>query len=72
MCQFSWFCDGANDTPRNAHAWVQANQIASLALSSELPDLVGGATHYHATYVYPGWASSLEPVATIGRHRFYK
>jgi spore germination cell wall hydrolase CwlJ-like protein len=71
-CQFSWACDGANDTPKNATAWLRANQIASLALSPELPDLVGGATHYHATYVHPGWANSLEPVATIGRHRFYR
>lgn len=71
-CQFSWYCDGKSDTPRDASAWLQANQIASLALSTELPDLVDGATHYHATYVSPSWAWKLEPVATIGRHKFYK
>jgi hypothetical protein len=29
------------------------------------------ATHYHATYVYPYWAPSLNFVGTIGAHRFY-
>ena len=71
-CQFSWYCDGKNDTPRDADAWLRANQIASLALSPALPDLVSGATHYHALYVNPSWAGSLESVATIGSHRFYR
>ena len=71
-CQFSWYCDGKTDTPRDADAWVRANQIASLAMSADLPDLVGGATHYHALYVNPSWAGSLESVATIGSHKFYR
>ena len=29
------------------------------------------ATHYHATYVYPYWAPSLNFIGTIGAHRFY-
>src|SRR5690606_16743218 len=29
------------------------------------------ATHYHATYVKPGWASRLERTGRIGRHVFY-
>jgi spore germination cell wall hydrolase CwlJ-like protein len=71
-CQFSWFCNGISDTPRDANAWLVANQVATLALSPALPDLVSGATHYHATYVKPTWASSLVPVGTIGRHKFYR
>jgi len=53
-------------------AWLQANQIASLVLSPGFPDLVDGATHYHANYVSPNWASSLVSVATIGTHKFYR
>jgi N-acetylmuramoyl-L-alanine amidase len=72
LCQFSWHCDGKNDTPQNPAAWLAANQIASLALSAGLPDLVSGATHYHAHYVNPDWADTLESVATIGSHKFYR
>ena len=32
---------------------------------------VGNATHYHADYVVPYWASSLDKVQTVGRHIFY-
>ena len=70
--QFSWTHDGKSDSPRNVSAWVEANQIASLVLSPGFPDLVDGATHYHAHYVSPSWASSLESVATIGTHKFYR
>ena len=71
-CQFSWWCDGLSDVPRSPAAWLQANQIASLVLSPGFPDLVDGATHYHANYVSPNWASSLVSVATIGTHKFYR
>ena len=70
--QFSWTHDGKSDSPRNVSAWVEANQIASLVLSPGFPDLVDGATHYHAHYVSPSWASALESVATIGTHKFYR
>jgi len=71
-CQFSWWCDGLSDVPRSPAAWLQANQIASLVLSPGFPDLVDGATHYHANYVSPNWANSLVSVATIGTHKFYR
>ena len=32
---------------------------------------VGGATHYHATYVRPGWARALTRTEAIGHHIFY-
>ena len=37
-----------------------------------LPALLEGATHYHADYVKPKWASVLKKVATIDNHIFYK
>ncbi|MGB0749716.1 MAG: cell wall hydrolase [Magnetospiraceae bacterium] len=46
--------------------------IASAAVSGHLPDITGGATHYHADYVTPSWASSLTKTVQIGRHIFYK
>jgi N-acetylmuramoyl-L-alanine amidase len=72
LCQFSWFCDGESDIPRDVAAWTRANQVASLVLSPDFPDLVDGATHYHADYVFPAWASTQTRVGQIGRHIFYQ
>jgi hypothetical protein len=33
---------------------------------------VGNATHYHANYVVPYWASSLSKSAVVGDHIFYR
>jgi hypothetical protein len=41
------------------------------ALAGYVYGPVGMATHYHATYVYPYWAPSLNYLGTIGAHRFY-
>ena len=71
-CQFSWYCDGLVDVPKNADAWLKANQIASLVLTPNFPDLVDGATHYHADYVRPRWAATQIQVAQIGSHIFYQ
>ena len=34
--------------------------------------LTEGATHYHADYVEPRWAKSLQLVGRIGAHIFYR
>ena len=31
-----------------------------------------GATHYHATYVRPYWAPTLDRITRIGSHIFYR
>lgn len=48
-----------------------ALDIAARAVAGTLPDITGGATHYHADYVYPNWAQGLDRTATIGGHIFY-
>jgi spore germination cell wall hydrolase CwlJ-like protein len=71
-CQFSFTCDGAlNRQPARA-TWQRARSVAAAALSGYVFKPVGLATHYHATYVLPYWASSLQNVGTIGLHTFYK
>jgi len=30
-----------------------------------------GATHYHASYVSPGWAKRMRRIDQIGNHIFY-
>ena len=71
-CQFSWYCDGKSDKVRNESAWQTATLIAKEVLSGNLDDFVEGATHYHATYVNPSWASSKTYVTRIDDHKFYR
>ena len=69
-CQFSFWCDGKSDDPKNVQAFYNAFYIAWL--SGEREDLTGGATHYHAAGVNPQWASSGKITKTMGNHIFYK
>ena len=76
--QFS--CWNANDPNRakidalteaqleSSMAWPLARQIIGVTL----PDITGGATHYHANSITPKWAASMKKTAIIGNHIFYK
>lgn len=52
-------------------AFKKAYQIAQYAISGQLDDMTGGATHYHTTSITASWSSSLTPTGTIGSHIFY-
>ena len=71
-CQFSWYCDGKSDTPRDLDAWEKAMLVASGVYHGKVYDLVEGATHYHAYYVTPEWASSKTYITRIEDHIFYR
>ena len=72
-CQFSWYCDGKADKPQNQDLWVDAQTLAwNVVQNGKHRGLTEGATHYHATYVQPNWASSLQLVGRIGAHIFYR
>jgi spore germination cell wall hydrolase CwlJ-like protein len=47
-------------------------QVAREVLNGTAANLIDGATHYHADYVNPAWASAATRVTKIGRHIFYK
>jgi Cell Wall Hydrolase len=70
-CQFSYSCDGSMARIPARPAWLRAQRVAAQALAGSVYAPVGMATHYHATYVYPYWAPSLNFIGTIGAHRFY-
>ena len=70
-CQFSYSCDGSMARIPAQASWLRAQRVAAQALAGYVFAPVGMATHYHATYVYPYWAPSLNFVGTIGAHRFY-
>lgn len=73
VCQFSWYCDGKSDTPVDQDKWMEAQSIAFNMLQfGDYRGITEGATHYHATYVDPFWASSLQMVGRIGAHIYYR
>ena len=72
-CQFSWYCDGKHDRPQNDDLWVDAQMLAfQIVHEGKYRGITEGATHYHATYVKPRWASTLQLVGRIGAHIFYR
>lgn len=71
-CQFSFTCDGSMAAPRQPASWARAREIAVAALSGQVYAPVGSATFYHANYVNPWWASSMDKVAVVGAHIFYR
>jgi len=72
-CQFSWYCDGKSDNPQDKDRWFEAQMISWGMLEfDKFRGISEGATHYHATYVSPRWAKSLQLVGRIGAHIFYR
>ena len=71
-CQFSWYCDGKSDTPKEKFAWEHAQMVADGVYYGKVHDLVDGATHYHAYYVQPSWSDSKTYITRIDDHIFYR
>ncbi|WP_066480289.1 MULTISPECIES: cell wall hydrolase [unclassified Sphingomonas] len=71
-CQFTFTCDGSTARAPDPRRWEQARFVAESALRGQVYAPVGLATHYHADYVVPYWASSLAKTIRIGRHIFYR
>jgi len=76
--QFSWTHDGKHDDPTrmsflDREAWKEIYKAAELIINNPegyLPKT--GATHYHADYVKPYWASEMKYLGKVGSHLFYK
>jgi len=71
-CQFTFTCDGSLFRQPSREAWSRARAIAAAALNGYVYEPVGNATHYHANYVVPYWASTLSKNAVVGAHIFYR
>lgn len=74
--QFSWTHDGKSDrvvtrSDADMRAWHDSVLAAVLSLGGELPDITGGAKHYHADYVDPSWSRSMSVSARYGDHIYY-
>tara|TARA_R110002110_G_scaffold193014_1_gene401459 strand:+ start:38 stop:496 length:459 start_codon:yes stop_codon:yes gene_type:complete len=73
-CQFSWWCDGKSDKPKELQSWNYALMLARHMHEGIFDniDVVKDATHYHAVYVKPYWTKEKKKVKVIADHIFYK
>ena len=73
-CQFSWYCDGLSDAPKERAAWERAWQVAQDALTLHWlgSDTSDGSMWYHAKNVKPYWRSDFDYVGQIDDHLFYR
>lgn len=71
-CQFTFTCDGAMARIPPEPAWQRARLLARAGLSGSVDMAVGTATHYHTDWVVPYWRSTLEKIAQVRTHLFYR
>ena len=71
-CQFTFTCDGALSRRYSDAAWQRARSNADLMLSGGTDPRVGLATHYHTDWVRPYWSDSLEKIAIVDTHLFFR
>ena len=73
-CQFSWWCDGKSDVPRDMTTYNKLLKIAEALIYHKVPfiDITDGALFYHADYVTPGWAKTKQKTVEIQDHIFYR
>jgi N-acetylmuramoyl-L-alanine amidase len=72
-CQFSWWCDGKSDEPKNKKIYNKIFEIAkSIYNTKNIVDITDGALFYHADYVRPSWAKTKTKTIEIQDHIFYK
>ncbi|HTM77859.1 MAG TPA: cell wall hydrolase [Devosia sp.] len=75
-CQFTFACDGLNDTPGERKAWARSKAIAQevyaeFANGQQMNALPGSVLYYHTRSSRPSWSNIYTQVAQIGAHVFY-
>lgn len=74
-CQFSWWCDGRSDIPRNWKKYSEIYQIVAEVArdraNDQGSDITNGSLFYHADYVNPRWNRRMDKEVQLGRHIFY-
>lgn len=71
-CQFTFTCDGALRRRRSPAAWDRARATAAAFLDGETFAPVGMATHYHTDWVHPYWSATLDKIARVDTHLFFR
>ena len=70
--QFSWTNTAKTRNKPITGDINTAHIVASQAIAGVLEDVTGGATHYHTKKVKPIWRKSLDKIAVINNHIFYR
>lgn len=71
-CQFTFTCDGALNRRYSDAAWDRARATAQGELTGTVDRRVGLATHYHTDWVVPYWSDTLDKLAAIDTHLFFR
>ena len=71
-CQFTFTCDGSMNARIERDAMFRAQVLATAILGGFHLPLSQEATNYHANYVLPYWAPTLDETVVIDDHVFYK
>ncbi|MBO9575181.1 MAG: cell wall hydrolase [Sphingobium sp.] len=71
-CQFTFTCDGAMARIPSDAAWDRARKLAGKMLTGEVYKPIGMSTHYHTDWVIPYWSASLDKVAAVDTHLFFR
>jgi spore germination cell wall hydrolase CwlJ-like protein len=75
-CQFTFACDGKDDTPGERNAWNRSKAIAKavyaeFATGAQMDTLPRSVLYYHTRSSNPSWSNTYTQVAQIGSHLFY-
>jgi len=72
-CHFSYWCDGRPERFTDIAGLIKSINVAEMSLKGIQIKQTVGATHYHASYVTPGWASdpNFKSLGQVGTHVFY-
>lgn len=75
-CQFTFACDGRDDTPGERRAWARSQDLArqiyaDFATGEDIGVLPRSALYYHTTAVSPSWSNTFARLAVVDSHIFY-
>jgi N-acetylmuramoyl-L-alanine amidase len=71
-CQFSWWCDGRSDLPRDADMWQLAREVARRLLTDAPEDPTDGALFFHSAGIDVPWRMPRTRTVQILQHVYYR
>lgn len=71
-CQFSWWCDGRRDIPKEGRVWQLAQSVAKEVLQGKYFDNTSEALfYYNPKKASPCWGNASTFIRKIGNHKFF-
>jgi N-acetylmuramoyl-L-alanine amidase len=71
-CQFSWWCDGKSDVPRETEHWEMALSLAAEMLENRGDDPTNGALFFHSAEIGVPWRIERTFTARIQGQVYYR